>query len=63
MTYDSDLLDNLSEEERKVALEILQQFSTDGKSKTFDNLLYQDYKEIPVDIITFIKDDKYLGRA
>ena len=63
MTYDLDALNNLSEEEKKVALQILGQFSKEGKSKTYEELLYQDYKEIPVDIITFIKDEKYLGKA
>lgn len=63
MTYNKDILNNLTEAERKVAMEILQQFSTNGTSKTYNDLLLQDYKEIPVDIITFIKDPKYLGKA
>lgn len=55
-------LDNLTEEERKVALKILKEMSQ-GKSETYDNLLYSDYNEIPVDIETFITDDRYLGQA
>ena len=54
--------DNLTEEERKVALKILKEMSQ-GQSKTYDNLLYSDYNEIPVDIETFITDDRYLGQA
>lgn len=56
-------LNELTEEERKVALEILRQYSNEGSSDLYTELLYADYKEIPVDIITFIKDDRYLGRA
>ena len=41
MTYDLDALNNLSEEEKKVALQILGQFSKEGKSKTYEELLYQ----------------------
>lgn len=63
MSYDLKELDNLSEEEKKVALEILKQFSTQGMSDTYNNLLYEDYNEIPVDIETFITDARYLGKA
>lgn len=56
-------LQNLSQEERKVALEILQQFSMSGESKIFEDLKYSDFDEIPVDIETFLKEPKYLGRG
>ena len=56
-------LNNLSEEERKVALEILKQYSETGNSNLYNQLLYDDYEEVPVDIITFVKEDRYLGRA
>lgn len=56
-------LDNLTEEEKKYALKILEELSKNGSSKTYDNILYADYREIPVDIETFITDDRYLGRA
>ena len=56
-------LENLSEEERKYAIEILKEFSKNGSSETYSNLVNSDYKEVPVDIITFIKDRKYLGNA
>lgn len=54
---------NLSEEEKQFALDVLKEYSSTGASKKFDELLYYDYKEIPVDIITFIKDRNYLGDA
>ena len=56
-------LDNLSEKEKELVLKILDEYSSKGSSKTFNELLLTDYKEVPVDIITFIKDDRYLGRA
>lgn len=56
-------LDNLTEAERKIALEILQQYSQDGNSDLYNELLYADYDEIPVDIITFVKNERYLGNA
>ena len=56
-------LDNLTEAERKIALEILQQYSQDGNSDLYNELLYADYDEIPVDIMTFVKDERYLGNA
>ena len=56
-------LNNLSEEERKVALSILEEFSKSGESTTFTNLMNDDFDEIPVDIDTFLHDKKYLGNA
>ena len=58
---DLSLLDGLSEDEKKYALQILKELSNSGSSKTYDNLRYIDYKEIPVDIETFLTDDRYLG--
>ena len=65
MTNNSDFLEleGLNDEERKIALEILKQYSNSGSSKLFDDLLYSDYNEIPVDIETFITDNRYLGNA
>lgn len=56
-------LKGLSEQEKKLALEILNQYSQEGQSKLFDSLKYQDFEEIPVDIHTFLHDRKYLGNA
>ena len=63
MTYNFDELNNLSEEERKLALSILEEFSKEGTSKVFEDLKYADYNEIPVDIETFLDDNNYLGHA
>lgn len=63
MNNNLDILNNLSDKEKEVALNILKEFSKDGVSQTYTDLLYKDYKEIPVDIETFITDDRYLGQS
>ena len=52
---------SLNEEEKALALEILKQYSLEGKSDILEDLTYGDFAEIPVDIETFIDDDRYLG--
>ena len=56
-------LQGLSDEEKKVALQILRELSQKGKSQTYEELKYSDYAEIPVDIETFVDDYNYLGNA
>ena len=56
-------LQGLSENEKRLALQILQEFSASGSSQKYQELKYRDYKEIPVDIETFLTDDNYLGKA
>lgn len=46
-----------------MALSILKQYSIEGKSQIFDDLLLEDYAEIPVDFETFVDDNRYLGNA
>ena len=60
---DKTLLNNLSEDEKKVTLDILKELSTKGTSEMYNDILYADYNEIPVDIETFITNDNYLGKA
>jgi hypothetical protein len=60
---DLSALNNLSPEERALALEILKEYSQDGQSAILEDLKYSDYEEIPVDIITFITEERYLGRG
>lgn len=56
-------LDSLSPQEREYALQILGELNTKGESKSYDDLLYADYDEIPVDIDTFLHDKNYLGNG
>ena len=62
-SIDKELLNTFSQDEQDLALSILKELSETGVSKTYNDLLYQDYAEIPVDIETFITDDRYMGRA
>ena len=56
-------LKDLSAEERAAVMSILEEYSSTGESKLFNDIKYLDFDEIPVDIITFIHDKRYLGNA
>ena len=60
---DLSALNSLSPEERALALEILKEYSQEGQSAILEDLKYSDYEEVPVDIVTFITEEKYLGRG
>lgn len=60
---DLSALDGLSPAEKEYALKILHQYASSGSSELFNELKYSEYSEIPVDIETFITDDRYLGQA
>jgi len=60
--FNNDILKTLSPEERELALSILNDLST-GDSQSYEDLKYAEYKEAPVDFLTFIDDDRYLGKA
>ena len=59
----SNELNNLSKNEQELAIKILKQMSETGNSEIYEKLKYAEYKEIPVDIETFLTDDRYLGLA
>ena len=59
----NDLLLNLTESERREVLKILGEISNSGDSVSYKEHLYKDYDEIPVDIETFLRDTKYLGKG
>ena len=60
---DLSILDSLSPEERKLALEILKEYSQEGQSAILDDLKYSDFEEIPVDVDTFLDDPQYIGQG
>lgn len=60
---DKSQLDSLSEAEKALFLDIIKEYGETGESKTHQALLYEDYNEIPVDIDTFIDDERYLRYA
>lgn len=57
------IFDVCSKDEQKILLKILYELSETGDSETYKTLWLADYKEIPVDIDTFINADAYLGRT
>lgn len=64
MLFDNlDELNSLSKEERELALKILDEYSTQGKSLKFNDLVYSDYDEIPITISEFLHEKDYLGNA
>lgn len=59
----NEIYKNLSPKEQEFVLGVLKEIGDKGYSQLYDDLLYEDYKEKPVDILTFLTDDNYLGRA
>ena len=49
--------------EQEILREILNELAVDGYSKTYEDVWLSDYKEIPVDIDTFLNSDTYLGKT
>lgn len=54
-------LDQLTDQERAILMQIINEFSSNGNSKALQSLWYEDYDEIPVDIDTFLDDPMYFG--
>ena len=57
-----EVLNQLSPEEKEIALKMLKDISN-GDNNLYNKLKYKDYEEIPVDIETFLFNDRYLGRG
>ena len=58
---DTQILTELTDDERAVLRGILNDVSNHGKSDNLTDLYYEDYEEIPVDLETFLTDEQYLG--
>lgn len=54
--------EKLSEEEKAAVNQILTDMSNDS-TESYEQLFYADYDEIPVDFVTFVTDDNYIGKA
>lgn len=70
MTDTVDLLNRIQQiyhsctsEEQQCLRTILEELSDTGYSSTYENIWLSDYKEIPVDIDTFLNSDRYLGKV
>lgn len=60
---DLSLLDTLTPAEKELALSILKEYAEKGESKSYNDIILEDYNEAPVDILTFVDDYNYLGNA
>ena len=58
-----NVYNTMSAEEKAYLRLILEELSEYGYSNTYNEVWLSDYKEIPVDIDTFIESDYYLGRT
>lgn len=58
----NEIMNHLSDDERREALKILREIAADGKSDYLQALYDEDYEEIPVDIDTYIESDNYIGK-
>ena len=59
----SKIYNSCTKDEKDILKRILWEIAEYGESKTYEDIWLADYKEIPVDIDTFINDDRYLGRT
>lgn len=58
-----NIYNSVNEREQQVLRQILEEISKFGYSDTYNDVWLSDYKEIPVDIDTFLCSDMYLGRT
>lgn len=56
-----DIMEDLSPDEREEVLKILNEYEANGYSESLNNLYSEDFEEVPVDIDTFIENDRYIG--
>ena len=64
LNIDKSKFKELTAEEQQFVIQILQEFrDNEGYSQTLDDMWKADYEEIPVDIVTFICDDRFLGKS
>lgn len=65
-----ELIDRISksyyacdESEQAILMQILNEIAETGESPTYEQVWLADYREIPVDIDTFLNSDTYLGKT
>lgn len=63
VTRIKNIYQSVSSGEQRYLRTILEELSDLGYSPTYEDVWLEDYKEIPVDIHTFICDDQYLGKT
>lgn len=57
------IYDSVPPQEQYYLRKILEEIAFSGDSETYRDIWLADYKEIPVDIDTFMNDELYLGKA
>lgn len=62
LNLNKELMESLKPAEKEAVLQILQQIRDTGDSSLYKDVINIDYEEIPVDIDTFIEDDRYIGK-
>lgn len=62
LNLNEELLLSLKPHEKEAVLQILKEIESKGKSESYLKMLEEDYEEMPVDIDTFICDDRFIGK-
>lgn len=57
-----EIIDALKPDEREAVVKILSELQTTGSSDLYSEIVNEDYDEMPVDIDTFIEDDRFIGK-
>lgn len=57
-----EIIEALTPGEKEAIHKIFEEIQTTGSSSLYDDMLNEDYEEIPVDIDTFIENDEYIGK-
>ena len=63
LNLDESVFQSLKPAEKEAVIQILKELESKGESTTYKKLINVDYEEIPVDIDTFIEDDRYIGKT
>lgn len=63
LNLDESAFQSLKPAEKEAVIQILKELESKGESTTYKKLINVDYEEIPVDIDTFIEDDRYIGKT
>lgn len=58
-----EILGALTPVEKNAVEKILNEINTTGSSSLYKEMLGEDYEEVPVNIDTFIEDDRYIGKV
>ena len=56
-------LESLTDQEREILFNMVKELNEYGASNTLKSIWYEDYEEVPVDIDTFIDDERFLSNA